>query len=273
MSEIPSAEHIAVELSGHVATVWLDRDEARNAMAPDFWRDFPRVIEALGADDNVRVIVVAGKGRAFTAGIDLKAFTPMLAGDTPDVASRQGLYASIKEMQHTFTSLAKCPKPVIAAVHGYCLGAGVDMITACDIRLASADATFSVREAKLGFVADVGTTQRLPKIVNPSAAAELMYTGKDITADEALQMGLVGRVYADADTLHKEAAAMAEEIAANSPLAVQGAKHIMRVGETMSTDEALDYMAVWNASFLASEDIREAMMAFMEKREPKFKGR
>ena len=245
-----------MEAVGHVATVWLNRPDALNAMAPAFWEDFPRVIEALGADENVRVIVVAGKGRAFTAGIDLKGFAPLFAGSTADVATRQALYLKIKARQHTFTSLAKCPKPVIAAVHGYCLGAGVDMITACDIRLASSDAVFSVREAKLGFVADVGTAQRLPKVVNSSAAAELMFTGKDITAAEALQMGLVGRVYPDADTLHKEAAAMAEEIAANSPLAVQGAKHIMRVGETMSTDEALDYMAVWNASFLASEDLR-----------------
>ena len=273
MSDIPSADHISVEMSGHVATVWMDRPDALNAMAPQFWKDFPQVIEALGADEDVRVIVIAGKGRAFTAGIDLKGFAPLLAGSTPDVATRQALYKSIGEMQHTFTSLAKCPKPVIAAVHGYCLGAGVDMIAACDIRLASADAVFSVREAKLGFVADVGTTQRLPKIVNASAAAELMFTGKDITADEALQMGLVGRVYPDANTLHKEAMAMAEEIAANSPLAVQGAKHIMRVGENLSTDEALDYMAVWNSSFLASEDIREAMMAYMENREPKFTGK
>lgn len=272
MSAIPEAPHITVEVSGHVATLWLDRPDSLNAMAPAFWDDFPNTIEALGVDDAVRVIVIAGKGRAFTAGIDLKGFAPMLAGATPDVVTRQKLYRNIHRMQHTFTALAKCPKPVIAAIHGYCLGAGVDMITACDIRLASADATFSVREAKLGFVADVGTAQRLPKIVNASASAELMFTGRDVSADEALAMGLVGHVYPDADTLHKEAAAMAEEIAANSPLAVQGAKHIMRVGETLSTDEALEYMAVWNSSFLASNDIREAMTAFLEKREPKFDG-
>jgi len=272
MSALPAAEHISVDINGHVATLWLDRPDALNAMAPQFWKDFPATVEALGADDTVRVIVVAGKGRAFTAGIDLKGFAPMLAGSTPDVTTRQQLYRNIQEMQQTFTALAKCPKPVIAAIHGYCLGAGVDMITACDIRLASADAVFSVREAKLGFVADVGTAQRLPKVINASAAAELMYTGKDVNADEAMAMGLVGHVYPDVDTLHKEAAAMAEEIAANSPLAVQGAKHIMRVGETLTTDEALDYMAVWNSSFLASNDIREAMTAYLEKREPDFDG-
>lgn len=273
MSSLPEVDHIAVEVSGNVATVWLDRPDALNAMAPPFWDGFPSVIEALGEDDNVRVIVIAGRGRAFTAGIDLKGFAPMLAGVTPDVATRQELYRNIRRMQHTFSVLASCSKPVIAAVHGYCLGAGVDMITACDIRLAAADAVFSVREAKLGFVADVGTAQRLPKVVNAGAAAELMFTGKDIDAESAHAIGLVSHVYPDADTLHKEAAAMAEEIAANSPLAVQGAKHIMRVGETLSTDEALDYMAVWNSSFLASEDIREAMTAYLEKRKPRFKGR
>ena len=273
MNSMPEVDNIAVEINGHVATLWLDRPDALNAMAPDFWDDFPATVEALGANGDVRVVVIAGRGRAFTAGIDLKGFAPMLGGATPDVATRQELYRNIKRMQHTFTSLARCAKPVIAAVHGYCLGAGVDMITACDIRLAAADAVFSVREARLGFVADVGTAQRLPKVVNASAAAELMFTGKDIDADEALAIGLVSHVYPDSDTLHKEAAAMAQEIAANSPLAVQGAKHIMRVGETLTTDEALDYMAVWNSSFLASEDIREAMMAYMEKREPNFKGR
>ncbi len=272
MSDLPLAEHISVDITGHVATLWLDRPNALNAMAPQFWRDFPATVEALSAADNVRVIVVAGKGRAFTSGIDLKEFGPMLAGSTPEVATRRHLYQTITEMQRTFTSLAKTSKPVIAAVHGYCLGAGVNLITACDIRLAAADAVFSVREAKLGFVADVGTTQRLPKVVGLGAAAELMYTGKDIAADEALAMGLVSHVFADADTLHKEAAAMAEEIASNSPLAVQGAKHIMRIGENLSVDDALDYMAVWNSSFLASDDIREAMTAYMEARDPDFDG-
>lgn len=272
MSDLPHSDVISVEATGHVATVWLDRADKRNAMAPDLWSDLPAIIEALGEDPQVRVIVVAARGEAFTVGIDLKAFGPMLAGSTPDVATRQTLFRNIKEMQHTFTSLAECPKPVIAAVHGYCIGAGVDMITACDIRLAAADAIFTVRETKLGMVADVGTLQRLPKIVDPGRVAELIFTGKDFSADEALTMGLVSHVYPDVTTLHKEAMAMADEIAANSPLAVQGAKQVLRAGENLSTEAALDYMALWNSSFLASNDLREAVMAYLEKRSPKFDG-
>lgn len=272
MPAIHESDVISVEIHDHVAVVWLDRPDKLNAMAMEFWSEFPAIIESLGAESTIRVIVVAGRGRAFTVGIDLLAFAPMLASSDSDVATRRALYWKIKDMQHTFTALAECPKPVIAAVHGYCLGAGIDLITACDIRLASADAVFSVRETKIGMVADVGTMQRLPKIVNPGRVAELVYTGKDFSAVEAGEMGLVSHIYPDVDSLHENALALAEEIAANSPLVVEGAKQVMRAGENMSTADALDYVAVWNASFLASNDLREALTAHLEKRPPEFTG-
>jgi enoyl-CoA hydratase len=181
-------------------------------------------------------------------------------------------YRSIKQMQRTFTSIAECAKPVIAAIHGYCLGAGIDLITACDIRLAAADAVFSVRETKIAMVADVGTMQRLPKVIDPGHVAEVVYTGKDFGADEAAQMGLVTHVYEDQEKLYEAAMALAGEIAANSPLAVQGSKAVLRAGEGRSIDEALDYMAVWNAAFIHSNDFAEAVMAFMQKRPPEFTG-
>jgi len=272
MAHVPDSDVIEVDQAGHVATVWLDRRDSLNAMGPQFWTEFPSIIEALGEEPEVRVIVVAARGKAFTAGIDLKAFAPMLAANTEDVASRRALYRQVNEMQHTFTSLAECPKPVIAAVHGYCIGGGMGLITACDIRLATEDAVFSVRESTLAMVADVGTLQRLPKIVDAGRVAELVYTGKDFPASEAFEMGLVSHLYPDAETLHKEAIAMAHTIASNSPLAVQGSKHILRVGESLSTVEALDYMALWNSSFLKSRDLREAMMAKLEGRDPQFEG-
>jgi enoyl-CoA hydratase len=175
-------------------------------------------------------------------------------------------------MQHTMTAIARCPKPVIAAVHGYCIGAGVDLITACDMRLASVDALFSVRETRMGMVADVGTLQRLPRILNPGLVAELAFTGRDVEADEARQMGLVNRVFPDAQSLHAGALELANSIAANSPLAVQGSKAVLAAGEHMSVDQALDYVAVWNAAFLHSNDLREAVQAFLEKRPPEFDG-
>ena len=266
-----SSDVISIEQDGHIATVWLDRPDKLNAMNLPMWDDLPRAIDLLGTDPNTRVVIIAGKGRAFTAGIDLQALVMVGAGieGNSEVAKRQALYRQVKRMQHTMTSIADCPKPVIAAIHGYCIGAGVDLITACDIRLASPDATFSVRETKLGMVADVGTMQRLPRVVAPGYVAELAFTGKDITAERAKEIGLVNDIYPD---VHQAALDLAKEIAANSPLAVQGAKAVLRAGENRSIEEALDYMAVWNAAFLQSNDLQEAMMAHLEKRPPEFTG-
>jgi enoyl-CoA hydratase len=158
-------------------------------------------------------------------------------------------------------------------VQGACIGGGVDLITACDIRLCSADATFSVRETRIAMVADVGTLQRLPRIVGRGHAADLALTGRDIGADRAREIGLVNDVLSDADALHAAATETAALIAANSPLAVQGTKHVLRACEDRTVDEGLDYVAVWNAAFLVSDDLTEAMTAFFEKRPPTFTGR
>jgi enoyl-CoA hydratase len=169
--------------------------------------------------------------------------------------------------------VADCPKPVIAAVHGACIGGGVDLITACDIRLASADAYFSVRETKIAIVADVGTLQRLPRLIGRGHVAELAFTGKDVAAGRAERIGLVNEVLPDAGAVQEAARAMAAEIAANSPLAVMGTKAVLAACADRSVDEGLDYVAVWNAAFLASDDLTEAMGAFLEKRPPAFTGR
>ena len=161
---------------------------------------------------------------------------------------------------------------MIAAVHGWCIGGGVDLIAACDIRLASAEAQFSVRETKVAIVADVGSLQRLPAIIGKGHVAELAFTGKDITAARAEAIGLVNHVSADADAVLADARAMAAEIAANSPLAVQGTKAVLAACEDRTVAEGLDYVATWNAAFLASDDLAEAMAAFMEKRPATFTG-
>ena len=270
---------LTVEHSGHVATLWLDRPDQLNAMGPEYWDGLPDVMASLGEDQDVRVVVIAGRGRAFSVGLDLKHYGPQLLGGdlggpgpVSEAAKRQRLLREIKRMQGANTAVAECPKPVIAAVHGYCLGGGTDLITACDMRLASADATLSVRETRMAMVADVGTLQRLPRIVAPGRVAELAYTGRDVTAAEAKEMGLVDHVYDDVDELHKAAADLAGRIAENSPLAVQGVKAVLRATEQMSVTEALDYVAVWNAAMLESDDLREAMAAFVEKRPPEFTG-
>jgi enoyl-CoA hydratase len=271
---------------GDIATVWLDRPEARNAMGQDLWRDLPLAMDAVTNHPEVRVIVVAAKGPHFTVGLDLKAMGGLLSGGgdpgeadkaraTPasSAARARGTRSEVLRLQDSITAVARCPKPVIAAVHGYCIGGGVDLISACDIRLASADAVFSVREAKMAIVADLGSLQRLPSILSSGHLAELAFTGKDISAARAKEIGLVNDVAADAEGVLKAANELAGEIAANSPIAVQGTKAVLAANEGKTVAEGLDYVATWNAGMLASDDLTEAVVAFMEKRSPKFTGR
>ncbi|HUG07890.1 MAG TPA: crotonase/enoyl-CoA hydratase family protein [Acidimicrobiia bacterium] len=265
-------EHLEIEKSGHLAIVWLNRPEKLNALSADMWADIPRAISSLDEDDEVRVIVVAGRGKTFTVGIDID----MLAGLQPDGPSpAKGnfhIYTEIKRLQDTVDSLADTAKPVIAAIHGYCLGAGVNLISACDIRIASEDAVFSIRETKMGLVADIGALQRLPRIVGDGVTAEMALTGADYPASWALDKGLVTRVFHDPETLMTGARALADEIAANSPLVIQGIKRILQANDGRTIDQALDYMAQWNSSFLISNDLMEAINAYTEKRDPDFTG-
>lgn len=264
---------------GHVATLWLDRPEQRNAMGPAFWDDLPVAMAELDQDPDVRAVVLAGRGRHFTAGLDLAAMAgDVLGGGGGDGAGSAAARATrflgtVTRLQRSITSVDRCSKPVVAAIHGACIGGGVDLVTACDIRLCSADATFSVRETRLAMVADVGTLQRLPRIVGRGHAAELAFTGRDIDAARAKEIGLVNDVLADVEALHAAARSLAADIAANSPLAVQGTKHVLQACEDLSVDQGLDYVAVWNAAFLVSDDLTEAMTAFFEKRPPTFTGR
>ena len=272
----PTSEVLTLERDAHVATLWLDSPERRNAMGPALWADLPKMMEEVSDDDDVRAVVIAAKGPAFTVGLDLKTMGSAVAGEggggTSEAARRRAALRGIKRLQGSITAIADCPKPVIAAVHGYCIGGGIDLICACDIRLASADTTFSVRETKIAIVADLGTLQRLPGIVAKGHVAELAYTGKDISADRAAEIGLVKQVLPDGEACLKAAHEMAGEIAANSPLAVQGTKAVLRASEGRTVEEGLDYVGVWNAAFLASNDLTEAFTAFLEKRPPTFTG-
>ncbi len=267
-----------LEQDSHVATLWLNNPDKRNAMNPDFWRELPIAMKALSADENVRAVVIAARGPHFTAGLDLKTMGGTISGGgsgepTSEAARRSALRREIRHLQGSITAVADCPKPVIAAVHGYCIGGGIDLITACDVRLCSADSVFSVRETRIAIVADVGTLQRLPGIVGRGIAYELALTGDDFDAERALGIGLVNDVLGDGSATVKAAQEMAARIARNSPLAVQGTKQVLRYCEGKSVEEGLEYVATWNASFLQSDDLREAMSAFLQKREPTFEGK
>jgi enoyl-CoA hydratase len=263
-------EFFEIERHGHVATLWLNRPEKRNAMGPAFWNELPQAMGELDGDDEVRAVVIAARGRDFTVGLDLKA---MAGGLFSETKRRFALLEEVERLQGSITSVAECRKPVVAATHGYCLGGGIDLVTACDVRYAAKNTIFSIRETKIAIVADVGTLQRLPAIIGKGHVAELAFSGDDVSAERAAEIHLVNRVFEDAEATIAAARGLAERIAENSPLAVQGTKRVLEYGEGKTVADGLRFVATWNAAFVKSDDLGEAMSAFAEKRKPKFTGR
>ncbi|WP_410650448.1 crotonase/enoyl-CoA hydratase family protein [Amycolatopsis sp. cmx-4-54] len=272
---LPDLVSLKVDIDGHVAEVTLLGPSKGNAMGPDFWRELPIVFRALDADSRVRAVVLTGSGKHFSYGLDLPAMMPswgeMLGGDAL-AGPRTKFLDEVKTLQASVSSIAECRKPVIAAISGWCIGGGVDVIAAADIRLASADAKFSVREVKVAIVADLGSLQRLAPIIGEGHLRELALTGKDIDAARAEKIGLVNDVYADQDTLLAEARKLAAEIATNPPLVVQGTKNVLSANTERQVADGLRYVSAWNAAFLPSKDLGEAVQAFLERRAPEFKG-
>ncbi|MDA9240758.1 enoyl-CoA hydratase-related protein [bacterium] len=271
-----SSDVISIEKNGAVGTLWLDRPDKFNALSPAVWAAIPEALNALLADSEIRAIIFAGRGKHFCAGIDLMAGG--LDADHSTNAASEAL-ANLNQLdfttrfQQAISSLAKCPLPVIAVVHGYCLGAGVDLITACDVRISAADGQFGVRETRIGLVADVGTLQRLPKIVGPGHVAELAYTGKDIDAVRAEKIGLLNDVYDSFDSAYDAGMEMANSIAANPPMAVRGTKFILQQSEDLTTEQSLLLNGLFTLmTSLKSNDMQEAMHAFVEKRPPNYTG-
>lgn len=260
-----------VEKIGHVAWLILNRPEQRNTMTMEFFEELTRLFEEFDANTDVRVVVIRAEGKSFTAGLDLVAAQALL-GDGSAVY-RDWLYRKIMELQASMTAVEKCRKPVIAAIHGHCIGGGVDLTSACDIRLASKDAVFSIRETRIGIIADIGTLQRVPSIIGQGWFRELALTGRDFTAREALQMGYITRLCEDKERLFEEARKLAEEIAGLPPLAVQGVKEVVNYSRDHGIHRGLEYVAQRNAAVVPNEDMMEAVAAFLEKRPPQFKGR
>ena len=258
-----------------IVTVTLTGPNKGNAMGPDFWREMPALFTALDRDDQVRVIVIRGSGDHFSYGLDLvgmmSELSPLITG-SPLAAGRAKLLRLIEDMQQACDRVARCKRPVIAAIHGWCIGGGLDLASACDVRLASRNAKFSLREVRLAIVADVGSLQRLPRIIGAGHLRELAYTGKDIDAARAERIGLVNDVFDTPEAMFAAADALAAEIAAQSPLVSSGIKQVLDYCEDKSTADGLRYVATWNAAFLQSNDLAEAVQAFMMKRAPVFTG-
>ena len=264
-----------VTIADGIAEVTLIGPGKGNVMGPDFWNELPAVFAELDRDDAVRVVVLSGSGKNFSYGLDL----PGMAGDlapalAPDsrAAARTRFHDMILRMQSGVNAVADCRKPVIAAIWGWCIGGGVDLITAADFRYASADAKFSIREVKVGMVADMGTLARIPAIIGDGHFRELALTGRDIDAARAERIGLVNDVFDDAEATLAAARATATEIADNPPLEVHGIKQVLDRARSAAVDDSLRFVAAWNAAFLPSNDLSEAITAIFEKRKPNFIG-
>ena len=269
-----SFKYTSEEGVGHLI---LDKGEDLNKMTMNFWYELPKILDEIDKDASLRVLILSSTGKHFCAGMDLKNFGT-LGNDTekktnvPDKARiGESLYRVAKELQDMLSKLEKLRIPVLAGIQGGCIGGGLDLVTAADMRFASKDAFFCIQEVNIGMAADIGTLQRLPRVIPEGKVRELAYTGRRMPAGEALEAGLVNKVYESHEEMVSGLKEMAAVIASKSPLAVYGTKAILNFSRDHTIAEGLEYNALWSGAMLPQEDMAEAMMSNIEKREPEFK--
>ncbi len=271
-----SYECFEVSIEDKVAHVILNRPEKRNSMNPAFWKELPEIIKEIDYGSKARVIVLSSTGPHFTSGLDVSSFgavsNPAADGDeqTRKLQAGTAFYDNVLHMQESFSCIEKCRVPVLAAIQGGCIGGGVDLVTACDIRYATEDAFLTIFETNIGMTADVGTFPRLVKLIPEGYVREMAYTGRRVSAGEAKSMGLINQVFTDQETMIQAVMAIALDIASKAPLAVYGCKRMINYARDHSTTDGLDYIAIWNATHLQIEEIQEAMTANVEKRPGNF---
>lgn len=268
----PSFTHFAVALDGPVARIDFNRPERANALTLAMWHELGAAFRWADASTAVRIVVLAGRGRHFSAGIDLEFLAELRAGlgEAGPGRQQEALRETILGLQATVTAIEDCRKPVIAQIAGACIGGAVDIACACDLRYASADARFSVKELDLAIVADLGTLQRLPRLVGDGVARELIYTAREFGAEEAARIGFVSAVLPDAAALAARVAEVAAAIAAKSPLAVRGVKHALAYSREHGVADGLAQVAALNASLLLAPDVAEAVAAHVARRPARF---
>jgi enoyl-CoA hydratase len=258
-------------IENHVAQVVFNRPERANALNQKAWDEMKAIFEELDENDDVRVIILSGNGKHFCAGIDLELLMNVAQfAQKCEGRKREKLRKKVFELQAPINAIEQCSKPVIAAIHGGCIGGGVDIVSACDMRYSTEDAFFTIKEIDMGMVADLGTLQRLPKIIPPGIAREMAYTGRNVSGREAERIGLTNRSFPDAETMQTEVKKIAQNIAAKSPLSIRGTKAILNHSRDHSVADGLDYMATWNAAMLLSDDLMEAFQAKLQKRDAVF---
>ncbi len=257
---LPVFETLLLEVETHVATVWLNRPDKANAMNSPMWDELQTCFEWLDCEPGVRAVILAARGKYFCAGIDLAMFAGLAPKPGADPAREAEQFRLvIKRLQANLSAIERCRKPVLAAVHGLCFGGGVDIIACCDMRYASEQAVFSIKEIDVGMTADVGSLQRLPHIVPQGIVRELAYTGRQVDAAESYEIGLVNRVYADTESLMDGVRKIAADIAARSPIATRGVKATLLYARDHSIEDGLDYIATWNAAMMSHRDVMTAI--------------
>jgi enoyl-CoA hydratase len=259
-------------VTDHIASVTLNRPEQRNTMPLLFWPQLRHVFTAISERSDVRVVVLASTGKHFTAGLDLRDFAALgadlVGGDRGRSSER--FRRLVLTMQESFTAIERCRVPVLTAIQGACIGGGVDMVSACDMRYCTADAFFCIHEINIGMTADVGTLQRLPRLIPDGVARELAYTGRRLAAQRALEVGLVNAVYPSHEAMLSAVTTVAQEIAQRSPLGIVGTKEMLNYTRDHSVADGLNYVATWNAGMFFTGDVGEQMTANLEKRPPQF---
>ncbi|MBB1476358.1 crotonase/enoyl-CoA hydratase family protein [Shewanella sp. SG41-3] len=263
---------LTVNISNKVAHIVLNRPDSLNSMNVDFWHEFPRVIDDINNKSAARAIVISSTGKHFSAGMDLAVFSANGPNDNIELGRKHDqLRRLVLKLQDCFSVLEKARMPVLVAIQGGCIGGAVDMVTAADCRYCTQDAFFSIEETKLGMTADVGTLQRLPKLISIGLVKELAYTGRRMPAEEAKQAGLVNQVYDDQQTMITAVLAIAAEIAARSPLAVTGCKEMINYARDHTVQDSLQYMSVWQSGmFQPQNDMMEIFTAKAQNRAPEF---
>ncbi|HAE53824.1 MAG TPA: crotonase/enoyl-CoA hydratase family protein [Acidimicrobiaceae bacterium] len=264
-----------VETKDDIAHIRMIRPDKANSMIPEFWDELPQIVNQLSEGNDARAIVLSAEGRHFCSGMDLSVFA-----DNNDVSvqsnakhisrQRASFRTTALQLQRTFSCLEESRLPVLSAIQGACIGGGIDMVSATDLRYATKDAFFCIQEINIGMTADVGTLQRMPKLVPEGVVRELAYTGRNMSASEAKERGFVNEIYEDQDAMDDAVLEIAKEIASKSPMAIWGTKQTLNYGRDHSVADSLEYIATWNAAMLDPDDMAEAFMAQTENRDAEF---
>jgi enoyl-CoA hydratase len=265
-------ETLKLDIQNHIAHVTINRPEKMNALNQTAWDEITEVFEYLDENVDVRVVVLeGGESKNFCAGIDLSLLMSVSQNLTKcEGRKREMLRKKVLKLQAPINAIENCSKPVLVAIHGGCIGGGIDLVCGCDMRYCTDDAYFTIKEIEMGMVADLGTLQRLPKLISESMVREMAYTGRNVDGQEAERIGIVNRSFSDKSTMMEEVMKIAVTIAQKSPLSIRGTKHILLHTRDHSVADGLNYMATWNAAMLLSADLQEAFEAKMGKRDGVF---